>query len=74
MFDTPTTIGKRYGMEMNLEKTKLLRISRQSSPLEIVIDQKQLESVEHYGCLGSIKKNYAGCTVHVKLNPELPWK
>jgi hypothetical protein len=28
-----------YGMEMNLEKTKVMRISRQGSPLQIMIDQ-----------------------------------
>ena len=38
-------IGRCYGMEMNLEKTKVMRISRQPSPITIMIDQKQLENV-----------------------------
>jgi len=33
-------------MEMNVEKTKVMRISRQPSPVTIMIDQKQLENVE----------------------------
>ena len=32
--------GRHYGMEMNVEKTKVMRISRQPSPLTITIDQK----------------------------------
>ena len=75
MFDTLTTVGKRYGMEMNLEKTKILRISMQSSPLQIVIDQKQLESVEHYSCLGSkIKKlcrMYITCEIKSRIAMEI---
>jgi len=39
-------IGSCYGMEMNVEKTKVMRISRQPSPVTIMIDQKQRENVE----------------------------
>jgi len=41
-----TEIGRCYGMEMNVKKTKLMRISRQPSPVTIMIDQKQLKNVE----------------------------
>jgi hypothetical protein len=50
-------IGRCYGMEMNVDKTKLLRYSRQPSPVTIKIDQKQLENVED---------------LSVKLNSGLP--
>jgi hypothetical protein len=33
-------------MEMNVEKTKVMRISRQPLPVKIMIDQKQLKNVE----------------------------
>ena len=39
-------IGSCYGMEMNVEKKKIMRFSRQPSPVTIVIDQKQQENVE----------------------------
>jgi hypothetical protein len=39
-------IGRWYGMEMNVEKTKVMRISRQSSPVTITIDQNQTENVD----------------------------
>jgi len=32
-------------MEMNVEKTKVMGISRQPFPVKIMIDQKQLENV-----------------------------
>jgi hypothetical protein len=41
-------------MEMNVEKTKVMRIWRQPSPVTIMIDQKQLENVECFKYLGSI--------------------
>ena len=45
MIDKLIEIGS-CGMEMNVEKTKVISISRQTSPLTIMIDQKQLENVE----------------------------
>ena len=39
---------------MNVEKTKVMRISRQPSPVTIMIEQKQLENVECFKYLGSI--------------------
>jgi hypothetical protein len=53
-------------MEINVEKTKVMRISRQPYAIKITIDQKQFENMEYF--------NYLGCGVHVKLNPELPWQ
>ena len=43
MIDKLIETGRCYGMEMNVEKTKVMRISRQPSPVTIMIGQKQLE-------------------------------
>jgi hypothetical protein len=61
MVDTLIETGRRYGMEMNVEITKVMRISRQPSPIKIMIDQNQLENVEYFNYLGSIKTNDARC-------------
>jgi len=45
MTDKLIEIGRCYGMEMNVEKTRVMRISRQPLPVKIIIDQK-LENVE----------------------------
>ena len=54
MIDKLIEIGRCYGMEMNVKKTKVMRISRQPFPVKIMIDQKQLENVEYFKYLGSI--------------------
>jgi len=53
-------------MEMNVEKTKLMRISRQPSPVTIMIEQKQLENVECFKYLGSMLTNDGRCTYEIK--------
>jgi len=46
MIDRPIEIGKCNGMEMNMTKSKVMRISRQPFPVQIMIDQTHLENVE----------------------------
>ena len=38
MIDNLIETGRCYGMEMNVEKTKIIRISRQPSPVQIMRD------------------------------------
>jgi len=51
---------------MDVEKTKVMRISRQPFPVEIMIDQKQLENVVSFKCLGSILTNGGRITCEIK--------
>ena len=48
MIDKLIEIGRCYGMELNVEKTKVMRISRHPFPVKFIIDQKQLENVESF--------------------------
>jgi len=64
MIDKLIEIGRWYGMEMNVEKRK--RISRQPSPVTIMIDQKQLENVESFKYLGSMLTNDGRYTCEIK--------
>ena len=66
MIDKLTEVGRWYGMEINVEKTKVMRISRQPSPVTIMIEQKQLEIVECFKYLGSILTNDGRCTCEIK--------
>jgi hypothetical protein len=66
LMERPTELGRCYGMEVNVEKTKVMRISRQSSSIQIMKDQKQLENVEYFSCLGSMITNDAQCTQEIK--------
>jgi hypothetical protein len=47
MIDRPNETGRCYGIEMNEEKAKVIRISRKKSPVQIMINQKQQENVEY---------------------------
>jgi len=53
-------------MEMNVEKTKVMRISKQPFPVKIMIDQKQPENVGSFKYLGSILTNDGRCTYEIK--------
>jgi hypothetical protein len=46
MVDRLIEIVKCNGMEMNVENTKVMRISKQSSSVQNTIGQKQLQDVE----------------------------
>jgi hypothetical protein len=58
--------GGSYGMEINVEKSKMLRISRSTSPIQIMIDQKQTENVEYFNYYGSMITNDARCAREIK--------
>ena len=66
IIDKLIEIGSCYGMEMNVEKTKVMRILKEPSPVTIMIDQKQLENVEYFKYLGSILTNDGRCTCENK--------
>jgi hypothetical protein len=58
--------GRGYGMEINVEKNKAMKLSKQLFPLEIMADQKQLEHVKYFNCLCSMIKNYVRCICEIK--------
>jgi hypothetical protein len=64
--DRLTESGECYGMEINVEKTQIMRISRQPSPVHVMILQKLLENVEYLNYFGSLISNNARCTREIK--------
>ncbi|PNF29424.1 hypothetical protein B7P43_G06842 [Cryptotermes secundus] len=66
MIDILIETGRCYGMEMNVEKTKVMKISRQPTPVTIKIDQKQLENVKCFKYLGSLLTDDGRCTSEIK--------
>jgi len=45
--DRLTEIIVHYGMEMNVEKTKIMRMPKLPSAIQFMIDQKPPKNVEH---------------------------
>jgi hypothetical protein len=67
MIDRLTEVGGGcYVMEMNVEKSKVMRISRQPFTVQITIHQKQLENVKYFNCFGSMLTNYRVCICEIK--------
>jgi hypothetical protein len=66
MIDKLIEIGRCYSVEMNVEKTKVMKISRQPSPVKIIMDRKQLENVECFKNLGSVLTKDKGRTCRIK--------
>jgi hypothetical protein len=60
--DSLSDTGICYGMEMYVEITKVIRISRKPSPVQLITDQKQLANADHFDCLDSMITNDARCT------------
>ena len=59
-------ISRKYEIEMNVEKTKVMIISRQPSTVRIMIDQSQLENVKYFKQLGSITASDSRCKREIK--------
>ena len=53
-------------MQINVEETKVMRISRESSPLQIMLDKKKLENVEYFNYFHSLITNGARCIHEIK--------
>ena len=51
---------------MNVEETKVMRMSRKPSPVQIVIDKKQMGNVEFFNYFDSMITNDARCTREIK--------
>jgi hypothetical protein len=56
-------------MGMDVEKTRVMRISRQPSPIQIMTDQKHPENVDYFKYFGSIITK-----IRVKPDPGLTWQ
>jgi hypothetical protein len=66
MIDKLIEVERGYGMEINAEKTRTMRISRQPTPMQIKIDKKPVENVEEFNYLGRMITNDAKCSREIK--------
>jgi hypothetical protein len=55
-----------YGMEMNVEKTMVTRVSRQFWPIQVVIYQKLLVNGDYFNYLGSVITSDVRCRWEIK--------
>jgi hypothetical protein len=66
MTDRLNEIGRCYGMAINVEKIIVMRVSRQSLPIQIMTDQKLLGNGDYFNYLGSVITSDARCRREIK--------
>jgi len=66
MIERLTEIRRCYGIEKNVGNTKVIKISWQPSPMQIMVDQNQPENMEYFNYWGSMITNDARCTCEIK--------
>jgi hypothetical protein len=71
MIDRLIGIGRCFRMEMNVERTKVVRIWREPFTVRIIVDHKQLENVEYFDSLGNTITNDARCTRDIKFRTDM---
>ena len=60
-------VTERYGMKINISKTKVMRIARrQGPPINIVIGNKPVGEVSQFKYLGSIITQEGNCSMEIK--------
>ena len=60
-------VTERYGMKINISKTKVIRIARrQGPPINIVIGNKPVGEVSQFKYLGSIITQEGNCSMEIK--------
>jgi hypothetical protein len=66
MINRLVAFRRRYVMEVNTDTAKVMRISRQPSQIQIMIDKKQPKNVEYFNSLGSLITSDATCTCEIR--------
>ena len=58
-------------LEGDVDRAKVVRISRQQSPVLNMVDQQLLKTVTCFGCVGSLITNGARCTLDLKYSTSI---
>ena len=54
-------------MEINIDKSKVMRVSRSNESLRVKLGNKELEEVEHFECPRSVLTRDGYCTKEIKM-------
>ena len=50
--------GKKYGMEISIDKSQVMRVSRSNETLQIKVNNIGLKEVDHFKYLGCVNKRW----------------
>ena len=57
----------KYGMEINYDKSQVMRVSRSSESLQIKVNNRELREVDHFKYLGSVLTRDGYCTREINM-------
>ena len=67
LMDRLNTVTKKYGMKINVKKTKVMCISRTGNhKLKILVEGQRVEQVTQFKYLGSIISSDGYCEKHIR--------
>jgi hypothetical protein len=58
---------RKYGMEINIGKSQLIRVSKSNESLRIKVGNRKLKEVDHFKYLGSVLTSNDYCTREIKV-------
>ena len=59
--------GRKHGMEINIDKSQVMRVSRSNESLQIKVNNRELKEVYHFKYLGSVLTRDGYCTKEIEM-------
>ena len=59
--------GRKYGMEINIDKSQVMRVSRSNESLQIKLINGELKEVDHFKYPESVLTRDGYCTREIKM-------
>ena len=54
--------GRKYGMEININKSPVMRVYRRNESLQVKVNNRELKQIDHFKCLESVLAKNCYCT------------
>ena len=58
-------------MEINIDKSQVMRVSRSNESLQIKVNNRELKEVDHFRYLGSVLTRDGYCTREIKMRIDI---
>ena len=58
--------GRKYGMEIKIDKSQVMRVSRSNESLQIKVNNREIKEVDEFKYLGSVLTRDGYCTREIK--------
>ena len=59
--------GRKYGMEINIDKSQVMRESRSNESLQIKVNNRELNEIDYFKYIGSVLTRVGYCTTEIKM-------